>query len=312
MKTTHRSYDEEAGDFHRLCRFVVEQHAEVRARSTWCLGRLVDWKYGMYEDKTAIPGFCNKNARLWFDAFGELVGFTISESGDGGFAIITLEGYRFLFEEILRWALQHWSERGPRRSTEITEQQMVEARVLERSGFHRTATFYTRRFELTGAPTPPVPLEPGFTIVDMATHPDYRQQRILRDNAFKGQGPLAEDELQRELRFYNYNHEGPIYYPDCDLCVMAEDGQLVAGCEALIDARNAEADIERVCTHSSFRRRGFARAVIQACLDRLRELGMRQAYITGYSPAAIALYGSLGAVDESRAHIYETATVEPG
>jgi ribosomal protein S18 acetylase RimI-like enzyme len=79
---------------------------------------------------------------------------------------------------------------------------------------------------------------------------------------------------------------------------MAEDGQLVAGCEALLDARNATADIERICTHSDFRRRGLARAVIQAGVDRLREMGFRTAYFTGYSPRAIALYGSLGHVGE--------------
>ena len=81
---------------------------------------------------------------------------------------------------------------------------------------------------------------------------------------------------------------------------MAPDGRFVAGCEALIDAHNAEAEIERVCTHSAFRKRGFARAVIQECLYRLREMGMRSAYITGYSEAAIALYGSMGAVEEVR------------
>jgi ribosomal protein S18 acetylase RimI-like enzyme len=88
---------------------------------------------------------------------------------------------------------------------------------------------------------------------------------------------------------------------------VTEDGRFVAGCEALIDARNSAADIERVCTHSRFRKRGFAQAVIQECLERLRAMGMRNAYITGYSPEAIALYGSLGAVEESKSLIYEMA-----
>jgi hypothetical protein len=33
-------------------------------------------------------------------------------------------------------------------------------------------------------------------------------------------------------------------------------------------------------------------------------MGLRSAYITGYSREAIALYGSMGAVDESRAFVY--------
>jgi hypothetical protein len=34
---------------------------------------------------------------------------------------------------------------------------------------------------------------------------------------------------------------------------------------------------------------------------------MRRAYITGYSPEAIALYDSLGAVERSKSSIYEMA-----
>lgn len=66
-----------------------------------------------------------------------------------------------------------------------------------------------------------------------------------------------------------------------------------------------EADIERVCTYGNFRQRGFARAAIQECLYRLKAMGIPNAYITGYSEAAIALYSSLGAVDEVRAFFYE-------
>jgi GNAT superfamily N-acetyltransferase len=309
MKTTHRSYSEAAGDFNRLCRFAIENHDHVRAYSTWCLGRLVDWKYGLYENKLAIAGFCDNNAHLWFDGFGELAGVAISENGDAGFAIITAQGYRFLFEELLQWVLDSWRERDSRLSIEITGLQAMETTILERFGFRHASTFYTQRFDLAAEPAKRFSLEPGFVIVDMHTHPNYREQRILRAEAFSGKSCLAEEELRWQLEFYNYIHQGPIYHPQCDLCVMAEDGRFVAGCEALIDARNLAADIERVCTHSNFRKRGFARAVIQECLDRLRQMGMRTAYITGYSPEAIALYGSLGAAEESRSLIYEAAAI---
>jgi predicted GNAT family acetyltransferase len=86
---------------------------------------------------------------------------------------------------------------------------------------------------------------------------------------------------------------------------MAEDRRFVASAEALINAHCLEADIERVCTHSDFRKRGFARAISLECMYRLKEMGIRNAYITGYSPAAIALYGSMGHAGEFRSFIYE-------
>jgi ribosomal protein S18 acetylase RimI-like enzyme len=309
MKTTHRNYAEENGDFNRLAHFFITTGAVPRSLSTWCLGRIVDWKWALYDNKRAYPAFCNQNAHLWFDGYGELAGFAISEGGGSDFHVLTLDGYRFLYEEMLQWVLEAWKDRIPGKgscfSTEITEHQAWEARVLERYGFRLTDTFHTRRFDMTRELPPRAPLEPGFSIVDMKSHPDYRAQAILRANAFQKKNELSEDDLNTRLTYYNHSIQGPIYHPDTDLCVMAEDGRFVSGAEALINAHCLEADIERICTHSDFRQRGFARAVTLECLYRLKEIGLRNAYITGYSPAAIALYGSMGHVDEFRSFIYE-------
>jgi GNAT superfamily N-acetyltransferase len=307
MKTMHRAYSEEAGDFSRLCRFMIEHHDHIRDHSAWCLGRVVDWKYGLYGNKLTMPAFCDQNAHLWFDAFGYLVGFAISESGDAGFAILTVPGFRWLFGDMLDWALRNWGKREPCPSIEITEHQVAEACVLERSGFIQQTTFDSYCFDLTKPRPERAPLENGFTVVDLATHPDYRAQRILRSDAFSGQSSPTEEQLQIEVERVGYSIAGPIYHAQCDLCVMAEDGRFVSGCEALIDAHNLSADIERICTHSAFRRRGFARVVVQECMLRLQDLGMRRAYIAGYSPEALALYSSLGHVSDKQCLIYEKA-----
>ena len=268
----------------------------------------MDWKYGLYSNKRVFPAFCDENAHLWFDGFGELAGFVVSESGDAGFSILTFNGYRFLYEEMLEWVLETWHARvsqESRFSTEITEHQDWEIKILERYGFRLGSTFFARRFDLTQELVPRFPLESGFNIVDMKSHPDYRAQAVLRADAFQKKSTLTDEELEYRLRYFNHNHNGPIYHPETDLCVMAEDGQFVAGCEALINAPCLEADVERVCTHGNFRKRGFARAVIQECLYRLKDIGIHNAHITGYSPEALALYGSLGAVDEVKAFFYE-------
>jgi hypothetical protein len=171
MRTIHRNYSEETGDFNRLAHFFFTVGGVPRSLSTWCLGRVVDWKWALYENKRAYMNFCNQNAHLWFDGYGKLAGFAISESGDTAFHVLTLDGYRFLYEEMLQWVLENWSDRipekGPCFSTEITEHQDWEIRVLERYGFHCTETFFTRRFDLTSDLAPRTPLEPGFVIVDM-------------------------------------------------------------------------------------------------------------------------------------------------
>lgn len=57
MKTTHRSYAEGSGDFNRLGRFISENNTHICSHSTWCLGRFVDWKYGLWGNKLTTPGF---------------------------------------------------------------------------------------------------------------------------------------------------------------------------------------------------------------------------------------------------------------
>lgn len=304
MKTTHRDYAESLGDFGRLAQFVIASNPAVRTYSTWCLGRLVDWRYSVWAHKWPIERFCEANAHLWFDGFGELAGFAVSENGDADFAILTAAGYRFLFEGMLGWALNAWAARGPRFTMEVTAAQELEIAALERAGFQRRSTFYTQAFDLTQPLPARYPLEEGFSIVDMAAHPDYRAQRVMRADGFEDR-TLSESEMAQVLAWQQIYHAGPTYHAATDLCVAAPDGTFVSGCEALIDARNVEADVERVCTHRAYRRRGLARAVIQECLYRLQGLGMRRAYITGYSPAAIALYRSLGAGSESASYGYE-------
>jgi len=304
MKTTHRSYEQGAGDFNRLSRFIIENNVSVRNYSTWCLGRFVDWRYGLWGDKLSTPGFWNNNAHLWFDGFGKLLGFAISENGGCDIAIITAQGYRFMFEAMLHWALEAWGDRGPL-SIEITANQTLEGEVLEQHGFERDRVFYRSHFDLSAPLATRAPLEDGFRMVDMQVHPDYMAQRRLRQNAFEGQDDLSDEEVQALVNLYGYVRQGPIYHPQTDVCVMAPDGSLVAGCEALIDAWNLEADIERVCTHSDYRRRGFARAAIQECLHRLKAMGMLKTTITGYSEAAVGLYKSLDPQKQTELFIYK-------
>lgn len=308
MRTYHRPYSDAAGDFNRIADFITRHYAHIRTHSTWCIGRFADWRYALYDNKVAGADFWSNNAELWLDGFDRLAGISLSENGDTGFTILTTAGCRFLYSELLDWVLARWSGRGPVLSTELTERQETEAAALVRAGFGDAFTFLTQRYDLTRDLAVGAALEPGFVIVDMASRPDYVRQRLLRADAFRDKREYTEAELQRELEFDAHSRTSPVYHAPTDLCVVAPDGRFASGCEALIDTFNLEADIERVCTHSAFRRRGLARAVSLECLRRLKDMGLRAAYITGYSPEAIALYRSLGPASESASHILERGT----
>lgn len=304
MNTTHRNYNDEVGDFNRISRFIRENNSQIRKYSTWCIGRFADWKYALWGNKLSTPGFYRQNAHLWFDGFGSLAGFAISENGGHEIAIITTEGYRFLFEEMLIWAINNWGDREPGLSFEITSHQLMEAGFLERNGFQREASFFRSHFDLSEDLVDRYPLVEGYTVISMKTDADYHAQLLLRQNAFAGKTEFSKEEIEHIAKISKFGRENPIYHAQTDLCVVAPDGTYVSGCEALIDTSNLEADIERVCTHIDYRRQGLAKVVIQECLYRLKAIGVKKAHITGYSEAAIALYGSFGAQEQTEFFIY--------
>ncbi len=291
MKVSTRAYNPESGDFERLCRFIIQDNRAKRDYFVWQLGRIVDWKYGLWREDKYFPNFFRKNAQLWLDYFGELIGFAISENGDNMFQIFIKDAYMQVYTEMAQWVIEHWRDRDVALATQVTEKQPAQLRILEQCGFvSKGIAEVTRMYNLSDMETAAPVLAEGFELVDMATHYDPIGLARLKANAFSNRNSVSNVELLA----HEYVRESPIYQPEFDLAIVTAQGEYVAGCEAFIDYENGVAEIERVCTHSAYRRKGLAKAVIQACFHRLRNHGIPTAYITGMSEGAISLYGKLG------------------
>jgi GNAT superfamily N-acetyltransferase len=300
MKVTTRAYDPESKDFKALCHFIIQDNRVKEEYFVWQLGRIVDWKYGLWKCDKFFQNFFTKNAQLWFDYFDELVGFAISENGDNMFYVFVKDAYAYLHEEIVLWVMEHWEKRDGALCTEVTEKQTAQMQTLEKQGFiSKGVAEITRMYKLTEILTFQPVLEDGYELVDMATHYDPVGIAKLKANAFRNQDSVSEIDLLTN----DYVRESPIYKPEFDLSIINPQGEYIAGCEAFIDYDNQVAEIERVCTHSAYRRKGLANAVIQACFDRLKNHGIPMAFITGMSKEAINLYGKLDFAKEiNRVH----------
>jgi ribosomal protein S18 acetylase RimI-like enzyme len=91
-----------------------------------------------------------------------------------------------------------------------------------------------------------------------------------------------------------YSRQNPAYDPALDFSALTQEGVHVASCVGFIDPACKMAEVEKVCTHSQYRRRGLGEAVIRECFRQLRQRGFDTAYITGYSGEANGLYEKLG------------------
>jgi ribosomal protein S18 acetylase RimI-like enzyme len=291
MKAYHRPFDIDGADFEKMWRFLQEDYGHKHERFVWHASRLGDWKYGLWREQKYVPSFFRKHAELWVDGFDRLLGFVLSEDGEEVFFLFAVQGYEYLYADMLDWTVQNWGTRFPRLVTEVHECQAELLAILESRGFRsRGVVATTRQYDLLEKETEPNPLPDGFQIVDMSVNGDFRNKSLLYRAGFGDEDYVTDFELLR----FEYSRENPAYDPRFDLSVVTPEGLHVAGCVGFHDPVYGIAEIEKVCTHYQYRRRGLAEAVIRECFVRLKQAGMRQAYITGYSDSANALYQKLG------------------
>ncbi|EYE89169.1 hypothetical protein Q428_04115 [Fervidicella metallireducens AeB] len=302
MRLINRSFNNESSNFKKMIQFIIEENSYKKDCFSWSLGRIVDWKYGLWSEKKYIPSFFSQNAQLWFDYNENLVGFAISENGDNMFYIFTNNKYPFLYEEILNWVKINWNNRQGLLYTEIVENEEYKMRVLEKNNFYSKGVCeVTRAFNCSNALSKNTELPQGFCYSNMKEKFDPMGQAKMRLNAFRNQNIINKI----DILVFDYVRESPIYNPEFDFYIMNQNGEHVCGCEAFIDYNNCTAEIERVCTHSQYRKNGFAKKILIKCMQELAKHGIEKAYITGMSKIAINLYGKLGHENEVKRFYYE-------
>ncbi len=302
MKIYHRPFELYNDDFEKMWHFLQYDYVQKQDGFIWHIGRLGDWKYGLWNEKKYIPTFFREHAQLWFDSFGQLLGFAINEDGGSTFFIFTLDGYGPLYGEILDWTLRHWGLRGEVLQTEVHEYQHEALAQLEQCGFRSLGPIATTRtYDLREKLDEAVILPPGYRIVHMGENQDQRSKALLYADGFQHTTPFNEFELLRG----EYSHENPAYDPRLDFSVLNAEGMHVATVVGFSDPANKAAEVEKICSHSRYRRLGLAEAVIRACFHQLARRGFEKAYIQGYSGEANGLYEKLGPCKRKQWFLYQ-------
>jgi hypothetical protein len=299
MKTYHRNFIYESTDFENLCNFIIQDNAMKKEYFDWHIGRIVDWKYNLYNFKRHFPSNYNHAAHLWFDYFHNLIGFVISEEFNNEFSIILKQKYSFLYPELLRWVKTEWGHKYDKLVTSVIQNQIEYIKALESDSYTRSNDLeMTRVFDTDSFKDYEITDE----LVDfqsMQENKDYQEQANLRGNAWPKPYDTAID-----LQIKEYTRSSPIYNAKYDFVLVNKDGMHVSGCEAFIDYENNTTEIERVCTHSDFYNKGYAQMTLKSCMRRLYENGILIAFISGSYDKTIHLYGKLGHVAEFGRYSY--------
>ncbi len=287
MWIINREFRESSSDFFDICKLIISLNKNDIAE--WSLGRLVDWRYGLWSTKKQEQNFFTETSRLWFTQLGELIGLSISESGNNEKFVITAEKYDFLYDEILG----HLVSESRREPIEVacSMHNYAKQLALSKNGFsdigERETTFvYSSSSIQNTSKEPPL----GYQLSSMDKCTDYEGHIQLKRNAFRNDRKLESGD------YFAYEHvrNSPIYDPRMDIVLINEENRIVAGCEGFIDYENQILEIERICTHSEFRRRGFARIVVAECISRGIMKNVKKIQLSSWNEQTKAFYSGYG------------------
>ena len=139
-------------------------------------------------------------------------------------------------------------------------------------------------------------LEPGYKVQDVRVDRDFRARAETIFLAFNPDKPFEESNIP----YWESTRGAPGYRPELELSVVDHDGRVITGCLGWVYEAIGTGEIEPVGTHPSIQRRGFGTAMVIECFKRMKERGIKFAYIgSGLEPAVgNRLYESLNPVEK--------------
>ncbi len=198
---------------------------------------------------------------------------------------------------LLGWAVDCWAEglgrRGQHLWVEAAEDDTGRRDMLAGSGFELDSWWlHDLTLDLAGTPAGAPParaapaLPPGFLIRPLVGEAEAPAAAALHREAFSSD--FMTDSWRAEILRI------PGYHPELDLVAVAPDGRIAGYCLSWL--AGAEARIEPLAVHPSYRGLGLSRALMTAGFERLMRLGARTARVEclDSNQAGLAAYTSVG------------------
>ena len=284
------------------------------------------------QEDFASPRFdISRDLRLWKDGSGEVI--AIAELwhspqpnkteflGSVYFDIHPHVRGDGLEETIMAWAEQRLQEASQGASLPLVlhtgcRDKLTEHReLLQRFGFAPERYFFQLKRSLKDEIVVPS-LPAGWKIRSVEAERDAENWVAMFNQSFVDHWnhcPMTVEDLLYYTSFANYN-------PALDLVIETDEGTLVTFCYSAIDPEynqrlgRQEGHVCLLGTRRGYRRRGLARTLLAAGLQRLQSQGMDTATIgvdTQNPSGAVALYTSVGFAENFRSTVYRKV-LSPG
>lgn len=234
--------------------------------------------------------------RIWENGEGQVIGWGMAYPAWSSYEALVHPDYRqqVLAMDILDWAERETIHQRQKAGLEKTALQVnifdgdvARIALLEVRGYVRGEKAETISVCSLDDSLPAPHLPAGFSIRSLQGEHEVDKLVALVNDSFG---------WDRTVDGYRKVMRSPGYRAENERVVVAPDGRFAASCLLLPDIRNRSGMFENVSTHSAFRRRGLAKALL---LDGMRLMKM-QRFTAAMVPhgaelnGAAALYASAG------------------
>jgi GNAT superfamily N-acetyltransferase len=184
-------------------------------------------------------------------------------------------------------------DRKPRLWVSADSQDKALQEVLTKRGFQRMDLKEYKHRRSLDEPLPDVPATPGYAIRALGDGLELLERCYAMGLGFRKDDVNAARAKRDHPEWYRSLQSAPLYRRDLDLIAVASDGSIAAFCTIWFDDVTRTACFEPVATVPAHQRHGLARAIMIEGMHRLKHMGCKVAFVSGFSEAANALYFSV-------------------
>ena len=239
-----------------------------------------------------------KDARIWHDATGTVVGFAAWQFYWAVLDYFALPGtYQHEVEkEIFAWAMARLRELDQERGkplpywVEFREDDRERQAVIEAMGFliDDDDHYYVQFHHALAKPLPEIVVPNGFTIRPFAGESEVEAYTALHRAAFESTS-MTSDWRARTLRT-------PQYQSELDLVAVTADGTLAGFCIGWLNKEKLLGQVEPIGVHPEYHHQGIARALLLELLHRFQAFSAQSVIVETNNDrfAALQSYQSVG------------------
>lgn len=293
-----RRYQDEDDDW-RIRAFLREVFLlNGRRPLSWDVVRFDYWRWHVNENIERFP--LEEVVFIWETAGGQMAAVVLAE-GKGDVFLQVHPHFRTpaLEEEMLAVAEAYLATPGANGARKLrvwaSAGDPLRQEILRRRGYSKGDwPEYQRRRPLAGEHAIPIadmPPAAGYTVRALGDVDELPARSFVSWQAFH---PDEPEERYEGWTWYLNVQRAPLYRRDLDIVAVAPDGAFAAFATVWFDDVTRSAVFEPVGTAPAHQRRGLGKAVMAEGLRRAKRLGATMAYVGSYSPAAHALYASVG------------------